>query len=98
MASFIVSPGVRSEEMQSLQRPFAAGMPNALRGAGSAASEPPGKGLRHVSGGTASPLSGSIGSVSERNGERGKIYISSVVPKDLILHLNKFIHLKNFAY
>ncbi len=36
--SFIVSPGVRSEEMQPLQRLFAAGMPKALRGAGSAAS------------------------------------------------------------
>ncbi|MEJ2418572.1 MAG: hypothetical protein P8Y45_16905, partial [Exilibacterium sp.] len=35
---------VRSEEAKSLQRPFAAGMPKALSGAGSAASEPPGKG------------------------------------------------------
>ncbi len=43
MALFIVSSIVRSEEAKSLQRPFAAGMHKALRGAGSAASEPQGR-------------------------------------------------------
>ncbi len=72
--------------MQSFQRPFAAGMPKALRGAGSAASEPPGKGLRRVSGGTASPLTGSIGSVSGRNDERGPFSVQLFPEQFHVVH------------
>ncbi len=62
---------VRSEETKSLQRPFAAGMPKALRGAGSAACEPPEKGSRRVSGGTSPPRIGSVSTFGGQNDEQG---------------------------